>query len=208
MTDKAGMSLAEQVNGLWAWVDFKARDSFEDAVRKIAALEQRLAAAEQERDEARKYAEHLYGEVSGTSRKVSCAFCQQEYSDGTPATQDQALTKHIKICKNHPMRLAEKERDTALAQLAECQQSLEAARERIKELEARLNPPRRRPLHESIPEDEQCRKCGGDGWLWCHELENYRADPHDCNTDDTKYPCDKCKGTGRTEQPAKPGDED
>jgi len=42
-----------------------------------------------------------------------------------------------------------------------------------------------------------CRKCGGSGWLWWHELEHYdgpASDPNNCYSDDTKYTCDLCGG--------------
>ena len=43
----------------------------------------------------------------------------------------------------------------------------------------------------------KCSKCGGAGWVWWHELDDYAgpaSDPHDCYSDDTKYTCDKCYG--------------
>jgi len=39
-----------------------------------------------------------------------------------------------------------------------------------------------------------CHKCGDAGWLWVHELDSYRPDPHDCYSDDTRYTCDRCRG--------------
>ena len=45
----------------------------------------------------------------------------------------------------------------------------------------------------------KCGKCQGEGWLWWHELNQYdgpAADVHDCYSDDTKYPCDSCGGSG------------
>lgn len=47
--------------------------------------------------------------------------------------------------------------------------------------------------------NEKCLKCGGDGWVWCSELDQYdglASDPHDCYYDDTKYICDECNGLG------------
>ena len=35
----------------------------------------------------------------------------------------------------------------------------------------------------------QCEKCGGAGWLWGHELEDYDP-PHPGQHDDTRYSCD------------------
>jgi hypothetical protein len=43
--------------------------------------------------------------------------------------------------------------------------------------------------------DRDCPKCNGAGWLWWYELDYYNgpaSDPHDCYSDDTKYPCDRC----------------
>jgi hypothetical protein len=48
--------------------------------------------------------------------------------------------------------------------------------------------------------ENNCEKCGGAGWLWWHELKEYSgpaSDPHDCYSDDTKYSCDACHGTGK-----------
>ena len=41
------------------------------------------------------------------------------------------------------------------------------------------------------PPYENCPKCGGEGWLWCHELEWYDGKENDYN-DDTRYLCDWC----------------
>lgn len=35
---------------------------------------------------------------------VTCAYCGMEYPEGTPASQCELLTEHIKICTKHPMR--------------------------------------------------------------------------------------------------------
>lgn len=59
----------------------------------------------QERDEARSYGERLY--QGALSRKVTCVYCGHEYPDGTPTSQDQQLTEHIKVCEKHPMRKLE-----------------------------------------------------------------------------------------------------
>lgn len=80
-----------------------------DALESIGRLERENVQMRAERDEARKYAENLYNEVSGNSRVVRCAFCGEAYSEGTPATQDQALTDHIKVCPDHPMREVERQ---------------------------------------------------------------------------------------------------
>lgn len=42
------------------------------------------------------------------NRIVTCIYCGQEYPDGTPTSQDQRLTQHIKVCEKHPLRNAER----------------------------------------------------------------------------------------------------
>lgn len=40
---------------------------------------------------------------------------------------------------------------------------------------------------------EECSKCGGSGWLWWYELDNFAGhDPSGCVSDDTRYECDAC----------------
>lgn len=42
-----------------------------------------------------------------------------------------------------------------------------------------------------------CLKCGGAGWVWWFELNEYHgpaSDSSDCYSDDTRYPCDRCEG--------------
>jgi hypothetical protein len=36
-----------------------------------------------------------------------CAYCGQAYPQGTPRFGSEALTEHIKVCPEHPMRKAE-----------------------------------------------------------------------------------------------------
>lgn len=38
-------------------------------------------------------------------RILRCAFCDEEYPPGTPATQHEALTTHIWKCTKHPLRV-------------------------------------------------------------------------------------------------------
>jgi hypothetical protein len=38
---------------------------------------------------------------------VTCVYCGQQYPDGTPTSQPEILTAHIKVCEKHPMREAE-----------------------------------------------------------------------------------------------------
>lgn len=62
-----------------------------------------------QRDEARALAEKAcrkYNELLEENRKVTCAFCGEDYPEGTPTSQDAALTAHIETCPKHPLRQA------------------------------------------------------------------------------------------------------
>ena len=39
-----------------------------------------------------------------------------------------------------------------------------------------------------------CSKCGGAGWLWWDELDEYSGPGNETGQDDTKYSCDACDG--------------
>jgi hypothetical protein len=76
----------------------------------------RAEQAEQERDEARKFGEEAarrYNDLLVQFQIVTCAFCEQEYPQGTPRHGDGALAAHIKTCPEHPLRQAE---EAALAE--------------------------------------------------------------------------------------------
>lgn len=60
-------------------------------------------------DEARAVAR----EAVRLERVLTCAFCGEEYPPGTPASQHERLTAHVKVCAKHPLR-AEIERVRAL----------------------------------------------------------------------------------------------
>jgi len=55
-------------------------------------------------------------------------------------------------------------------------------------------------INQPIP--VTCDACEGSGWMWWYEKEAWEsspaADPHDCNSDDTHYTCDDCKGSPET----------
>jgi len=40
-------------------------------------------------------------------RVLTCIYCGHEYPQDTPASGDQVLTDHIKVCEKHPLRAAE-----------------------------------------------------------------------------------------------------
>jgi hypothetical protein len=42
------------------------------------------------------------------NRVVTCVYCGHQYPSGTPTSQNDQLTAHIKVCEKHPMREAEK----------------------------------------------------------------------------------------------------
>ncbi len=39
------------------------------------------------------------------ARVLRCAFCDHEYPPGTPPTQHEALTAHVRECRKHPLRM-------------------------------------------------------------------------------------------------------
>lgn len=52
-------------------------------------------------------------------RVVTCIYCGKEYPGGTPASQDQRLTQHIKVCEKHPLRNAERRNQNLSQSLVE-----------------------------------------------------------------------------------------
>ena len=61
-----------------------------------------------ERDVARHFAEEAvekYNKLLVEKRVLRCAFCNFEYPEGTPPTQHEALTQHIRECQAHPYRM-------------------------------------------------------------------------------------------------------
>lgn len=46
---------------------------------------------------------------------------------------------------------------------------------------------------------ETCERCKGSGWCWWDELDNYAGhDPTNLVTDDTRYSCPDCDGSGES----------
>jgi hypothetical protein len=80
-------------------VDFPSERT---AIRVAVAEIDRLTA---ERDEAREWVRRL----TESTAELRCAFCGQVYPPGTPASNHEALTAHIKVCPKHPMRALESE---------------------------------------------------------------------------------------------------
>lgn len=51
------------------------------------------------------------------TQSLTCAYCGHEYPPGTPPSQAEALSAHIRVCAKHPMREVEAERDRLRAAL-------------------------------------------------------------------------------------------
>ena len=48
--------------------------------------------------------EHEARRIAETERVLTCAFCGEAYPPGTPESNHEALTAHVKVCTKHPMR--------------------------------------------------------------------------------------------------------
>jgi hypothetical protein len=46
---------------------------------------------------------------------------------------------------------------------------------------------------------ESCTKCGGEGWLWWFELDEYSGPATETGEDDTQYSCDACEASEEEE---------
>jgi hypothetical protein len=79
----------------------------------LADTATRIVQLERERDEARRYGERLYAECAGNARQVTCVYCGHEFAEGVPASQDEQLTAHIRVCEKHPLRAAEARAEAA-----------------------------------------------------------------------------------------------
>jgi len=109
-----------------------------EILARIAALESALAEAQRERDEARAYGERLYAECTGNARDVACAFCSEKFAEGTPRSQNETLTAHVKVCAKHPMRDVERERDEAREEAAESERLYRALYDGSEKVERQL----------------------------------------------------------------------
>ena len=56
---------------------------------------------------------------------LTCAFCGEEYLDGTPSSKHERLTEHIKQCREHPLNKI----------IAELKAQLETEREKFELLQ-------------------------------------------------------------------------
>lgn len=58
-----------------------------------------------------------------STQTITCAFCGHEYPPGTPTSQADLLSQHIRVCAKHPMRAAE-------ARIAELEGQVKAYQQR------------------------------------------------------------------------------
>lgn len=68
-----------------------------DNPKSWIAWKRKAEALERERDEAKRAL------LAGPDKILRCAFCGHEYPDGTPATKHEALRRHVRRCKAHPL---------------------------------------------------------------------------------------------------------
>lgn len=64
-------------------------------------------------------------ESQSGKRVLTCVYCGHEYPQDTPASGDQVLTEHIKVCEKHPLRKAEEKIQklrSALSGFIECKE--------------------------------------------------------------------------------------
>ncbi len=81
----------------------------------VLALVEEVERRTAERDEARSWVRRL----TATQRVLTCAFCGEAYPPGTPESNDDALTAHVRVCAKHPMRATEAEVERLRAELEE-----------------------------------------------------------------------------------------
>ena len=126
---------------------------------KIDDLTAQLAAMTAERDEARKFGEHAAGEYNkllAEKRILRCAFCDTEYPPDTPPSQSEALTAHVKVCPQHPMRAVEAERDALIHDIERhiaIVSEVTAERDRLREAARKLSDFADRREHVTHPSE-------------------------------------------------------
>lgn len=74
-------------------------------------LEAELARVRADRNEARDWVRRL----TASQRLLTCAFCGEAYPPGTPESNHEALTAHVRVCAKHPMREVEREQGAVVA---------------------------------------------------------------------------------------------
>lgn len=82
----------------------------------------------EERDELAAQLEAARAEIAKlqdiTSKDTCCAYCGAAYPKGTPRFGDNALTEHIKVCPEHPMRECERQLEVVRAELERVQRAV------------------------------------------------------------------------------------
>lgn len=86
----------------------ESEEAFDSLLKERDELRAALMASEAQVKEARAWAEKTVAD-GAAARVVTCVYCGQEYGGGTPTSQDERLTSHIKVCEKHPMRALQAE---------------------------------------------------------------------------------------------------
>jgi hypothetical protein len=151
-----------------------------------------------ERDEARRLAEEAcnrYNELLAQPGRVTCVFCGHQYEDGTPASGDQRLVEHVKVCPKHPMRRLEREyvaicekKQAEIERLRDTESRLENAREILRE-QGQTDHARAEHLERLFQFlcgeclDLRCQSAPiadtGDSDIWWDVIEHQMAEPHE-----------------------------
>jgi hypothetical protein len=142
LTHAAGLQEEQAVAVSWIRESVKVK-------AQVATLEQELSEREQQLAEARTFGEaaaEKYNALLAERQSVTCAFCGQEYPQGTPRHGDGALTEHIATCEQHPMRGLERQLADAGIQHSrafdagrtEAQRHIDALRDRAETAERQI----------------------------------------------------------------------
>jgi len=79
---------------------------------------------EEEREQCTQIVANLKQQLAELQRQLQedtyCAYCGHKYPKGTPRFGGNALTEHIKVCPEHPMRECERELAACQAKLVKC----------------------------------------------------------------------------------------
>lgn len=105
------------------------------------------------------------------------------------------LKKEIRIVYSHNKRFLDKLVAVELALNPDsqiCDITSPSTAKRVAELVAE----NKRLKSASVPTDVKCGKCHGLVWLFWDELANYNGPAPIRNSDDTRYECDMCNGSG------------
>ena len=102
-----------------------------------------------------------------SDRIVTCVYCGHEYPDGTPTSQDEKLTEHIKVCKKHPMRELEQQLAAANARVAELEKD-NARQKRLATISRLCKNVQACRAEKAEAQLDKMRNCGNcDNWRDC-----------------------------------------